>query len=58
MIQRVTEEIACVIIEHDMNVIFSMADRIAVLHYGTILACDTPDAIRNDQRMKDAYLGE
>ena len=58
MIQRVTEEIACVIIEHDMNVIFSLADRIAVLHYGTILACDTPDAIRSDQRVKDAYLGE
>ena len=58
MIQRVTQEVACVIIEHDMNVIFSLADRIAVLHYGTILACDTPDTIRNDQRVKDAYLGE
>ncbi len=58
MIQRVTEQIACVIIEHDMNVIFSLADRIAVLHYGTILACDTPEMIRNDQRVKDAYLGE
>lgn len=58
MIQRVTEDIACVIIEHDMNVIFSLAGRIAVLHYGTILACDTPEAIRNDQRVKDAYLGE
>jgi branched-chain amino acid transport system ATP-binding protein len=58
MIQRVTADIACVIIEHDMNVIFSLADRIAVLHYGTILACDTPESIRNDQRVKDAYLGE
>ena len=58
MIQRVTRDIACVIIEHDMNVIFSLANRIAVLHYGTILACDAPDVIRNDQRVKDAYLGE
>ncbi|BBO76982.1 ABC transporter ATP-binding protein [Desulfosarcina widdelii] len=58
MIQRVTRDIACVIIEHDMNVIFSLADRIAVLHYGTILACDAPDVIRSDQRVKDAYLGE
>ena len=58
MIRRLTEDIACVIIEHDMNVIFSLADRIAVLHYGTILACDTPELIRNDQRVKDAYLGE
>jgi branched-chain amino acid transport system ATP-binding protein len=46
------------IIEHDMNVIFSLADTISVLHHGTILASDTPEAIRNDQRVKDAYLGE
>ncbi len=58
MIQRVTKDIACIIIEHDMNVIFTLADRIAVLHYGKILACDTPEKIRNDQRVKDAYLGE
>ena len=41
-----------------MNVIFSLADTISVLHHGTILASDTPEAIRNDQRVKDAYLGE
>lgn len=58
MIQRVTSDIACVIIEHDMNVIFSLADRVSVLHYGTILACGKPHEIRNDQRVKDAYLGE
>jgi branched-chain amino acid transport system ATP-binding protein len=58
MIKRVTGDIACVIIEHDMNVVFSLADRIAVLHYGVILACDAPEAIRCDQRVKDAYLGE
>ena len=58
MIRRVTRDIACVIIEHDMNVIFSLADRISVLHYGVILACGTPAEIRSDQRVKDAYLGE
>ncbi|MFH1059170.1 MAG: ABC transporter ATP-binding protein [Pseudomonadota bacterium] len=58
LIKRVTEKIACVIIEHDMNVVFSLADRIAVLHYGVILACGAPDEIRCDQRVKDAYLGE
>ncbi len=58
MIQRVTQDIACVIIEHDMNVIFSLADRISVLHYGVILACGQPHEIRSDQRVKDAYLGE
>jgi branched-chain amino acid transport system ATP-binding protein len=58
MIARVTADIACVIIEHDMNVVFSLADRISVLHYGVILACGPPEEIRNDQRVKDAYLGE
>ncbi|MBI5521916.1 MAG: ABC transporter ATP-binding protein [Desulfarculus sp.] len=58
MIKRVTGHIACVIIEHDMNVVFSLADRIAVLHYGVILACGAPEDIRRDQRVKDAYLGE
>jgi branched-chain amino acid transport system ATP-binding protein len=41
-----------------MNVVFSLADRIAVLHYGVILACGAPEEIRRDQRVKDAYLGE
>ncbi|MCF8040798.1 MAG: ABC transporter ATP-binding protein [Desulfarculaceae bacterium] len=58
MIRRVTKETACVIIEHDMNVVFSLADRISVLHYGVMLACGTPEEIRADQRVKDAYLGE
>jgi branched-chain amino acid transport system ATP-binding protein len=58
MIQRVTESKTCVIIEHDMNVVFSLANRISVLHYGVILACGMPEEIRNDQRVKDAYLGE
>ena len=58
LIKRITEKIACVIIEHDMNVVFSLADRIAVLHYGVILACGAPEEIRCDQRVKDAYLGE
>ncbi|MCF8082595.1 MAG: ABC transporter ATP-binding protein [Deltaproteobacteria bacterium] len=58
MIRRVTESKACIIIEHDMNVVFSLADRISVLHYGVILACGLPEEIRNDQRVKDAYLGQ
>ena len=58
MIGRVTKDIACVIIEHDMNVVFTLADRISVLHYGVILACGEPDDIRCNQKVKDAYLGE
>jgi branched-chain amino acid transport system ATP-binding protein len=58
MIGRVTADIACIIIEHDMNVVFTLADRISVLHYGIILACGAPEDIRRDQKVKDAYLGE
>lgn len=58
MIDRVTAGKTLIIIEHDMEVVFSLADTISVLHYGTILVSGKPDEIRNDQRVKDAYLGE
>ena len=58
MIDQVTADRTLIIIEHDMEVVFSLADTISVLHYGTILVSDTPEKIRNDQRVKDAYLGE
>jgi len=58
MIDRVIKDRTLVIIEHDMDVVFSLADTISVLHYGTILASDRPETIRNNQKVKDAYLGE
>lgn len=58
MIDRVTGGKTLIIIEHDMEVVFSLANTISVLHYGTILVSDTPEKIRSDQRVKDAYLGE
>lgn len=58
MIDRVTAGRTLIIIEHDMDVVFSLADTISVLHYGTIIASGKPDDIRNDQRVKDAYLGD
>ncbi len=58
MIDRVTAGRTLIIIEHDMEVVFSLADAISVLHYGTILVTAAPEEIRNDQRVKDAYLGE
>jgi branched-chain amino acid transport system ATP-binding protein len=58
MIDRVTAGRTLVIIEHDMDVVFSLADTISVLHYGSILVSGKPEDIRNDQRVKDAYLGE
>lgn len=58
LIDRVTKGRTLLIIEHDMDVVFSLADIISVLHYGTIIASDIPEKIRMDQKVKDAYLGE
>jgi len=58
LIRRLTEGKTAVIIEHDMDVVFSLADRITVLHLGEILASGPPDKIRENQAVKDAYLGE
>ena len=58
LIKRLTEERTLVIVEHDMNVVFGLADRISVLVYGEIIASGTPAEIRNDPRVKEAYLGQ
>jgi branched-chain amino acid transport system ATP-binding protein len=44
-------------VEHDMGVVFGLADRIGVLVYGRIVACDTPQAVRENREVQDAYLG-
>jgi len=46
------------IVEHDMSVIFGLADRISVLVYGEIVASGTPAEIRNNPKVREAYLGE
>jgi branched-chain amino acid transport system ATP-binding protein len=58
LMMSVVENRTLMIIEHDMEVVFSLADTISVLHNGTILASGKPEAIRKDPRVKDAYLGE
>jgi branched-chain amino acid transport system ATP-binding protein len=47
-----------VLVEHDMEAVFALADRISVLIYGRILASGTPDEVRNDPQVVTAYLGE
>jgi branched-chain amino acid transport system ATP-binding protein len=58
LIRKLTLGKTVMIIEHDMDVVFSLADRITVLNQGSILASGPPNEIRENQAVKDAYLGE
>ena len=58
LIRRLTERRTLLIVEHDMSVVFGLADRISVLVYGNIIATGTPEQIRSDPKVKEAYLGE
>lgn len=57
LIKEVTVGKTLLTVEHDMGVVFGLADRIAVLVYGEILAFDTPDAVRANAKVQEAYLG-
>jgi branched-chain amino acid transport system ATP-binding protein len=58
LIRRLTEGRTLLIVEHDMSVVFGLADRISVLVYGQIIASGTPEEIRGNAKVKEAYLGE
>ncbi|MGF1608748.1 MAG: ABC transporter ATP-binding protein [Kiloniellales bacterium] len=58
LIREVTQGKTLLVVEHDMSVVFSLCDRISVLVYGNILATGTPDEIRNNREVQEAYLGE
>ena len=57
LISRVTEGKSLVMVEHDMGVVFGLADRISVVVYGEVIATDTPANIRSNRAVQEAYLG-
>ena len=57
LIRRVTKGKTLVMVEHDMSVVFGLADRISVLVYGEVIATGVPEAIRGDATVREAYLG-
>ena len=57
LIRHVTQGKTLLTVEHDMGVVFGLADKIAVVVYGEVIAFDTPEAVRANQRVQEAYLG-
>jgi len=57
LIRRISEGRTLLIVEHDMSVVFGLADRISVLVYGEIAATGTPPEIRANPKVREAYLG-
>jgi branched-chain amino acid transport system ATP-binding protein len=58
LIRNVTAGKTLVVVEHDMSVVFNLADRISVLVYGQVVATDTPENIRKNPQVQEAYLGK
>ncbi|WP_456670828.1 ABC transporter ATP-binding protein [Bradyrhizobium sp. USDA 3240] len=58
LLKELRKEVTIVLVEHDMEAVFALADRITVLVYGRVIACGVPDAIRKDEKVKRAYLGD
>jgi branched-chain amino acid transport system ATP-binding protein len=58
MLHELKRELTILLIEHDMEAVFALADRITVLVYGRVIASDAPGAIRANEEVRQAYLGE
>jgi len=57
LIRKMTVGKTLLMVEHDMGVVFGLADKIAVVVYGEVIACDTPERVRNNAAVQEAYLG-
>jgi branched-chain amino acid transport system ATP-binding protein len=58
MLRDLKKELTILLVEHDMEAVFALADRITVLVYGRVIASGKPEDIRNNAQVRDAYLGE
>jgi branched-chain amino acid transport system ATP-binding protein len=58
LLQELRREVSIVLVEHDMEAVFALADRISVLVYGRVIASGTPAQIRGNEEVKRAYLGD
>jgi branched-chain amino acid transport system ATP-binding protein len=58
LLQKIKKDHAMLLIEHDMDAVFTLADRLTVMVNGQVIASDTPKAVREDAAVQAAYLGE
>jgi branched-chain amino acid transport system ATP-binding protein len=58
LLRELRREVTIVLVEHDMDAVFALADRITVLVYGRVIASDVPPAIRSNEEVRRAYLGD
>src|SRR5205814_6738468 len=58
LLRELKRELTILLVEHDMEAVFALADRITVLVYGRVIASGAPKAIRGNAQVRDAYLGE
>ena len=57
ILQKLKRRKTILLIEHDMDVVFALADRITVLVYGQVIASGSPESIKEDEKVREAYLG-
>jgi branched-chain amino acid transport system ATP-binding protein len=58
MLRALKKELTILLVEHDMEAVFALADRVTVLVYGRVIASGKPDDIRNNEAVREAYLGD
>lgn len=58
LLEDLRQHYGMLLVEHDMEAVFALADRVSVLVYGRILLCDTPDRVRLSEQVREAYLGD
>jgi branched-chain amino acid transport system ATP-binding protein len=58
LIRQLAKDVAVILVEHDMEVVMTISDKISVMHQGAIIAEGNPDEIQKNDQVREAYLGK